>query len=156
MVKNCRGFIICNKCQQGIGILTNIDRNSSFWENAHYGECSHFKFFIDSLTKSTFTWFNDEIALKYNAVCNLCNGERSLNIDCKGTETDSGIEVKNCCGVSIIFTYEFLSFFNSFKIKSYEDEYREDKAEQQSTSPKVEQLVNLTKITFNNSEKFKD
>ena len=110
MVKNCRGFISCNKCKQGIGILTSIDRNSNFWEHAHNGEYIHFKIFIESLTKSTYTWVNDEISLRFYAVCNSCKNERLLHIDCKGIEADSGIEVKNCCGISIIFTSEFLSF----------------------------------------------
>lgn len=147
MVKYGRAFISCNKCSQGIGIIIKVDRNSEIWEQIHLGSCDHFKFIINSLTKSTYACFNDEINLDLNAVCINCHNQRSLNPKCSSfcSSSISDIEIKNCCGAQVIFQYEFNSWFDSIKSISYEKSSKLD-----NENCLVESLINLVKFTFKN------
>lgn len=143
MVKSGRGFISCNTCQKGIGVITNIDRNSNNWELVHSGECVHFQFSIDCLTRSSYFYLNDEINFVLNCICKRCNSERSLNAKCTGINNDSGIEVKECCsGTKSIFQYEFNSFLQTMKKGHFTDSNLENCCIQYSP--------NLTKITYKN------
>ena len=145
MVKYGCCFITCNKCQKGIGILTNIDRNSERWEEVHSDECDHFNLAIDSLTRSTYLCINDEINFNLHANCKNCHNERVLNPKCKSIETDSGIEVKECCGMKLIFQYEFTSYFQSENKTESNDEIQNDE------HFSIQKLDNLAKITYKNS-----
>ncbi len=121
MVKFGYGDIVCSICNYGIGIKTNIHRNSENWENKiHSGECEHFKYWINILTrkklklkdtkgKKVFINGIDEIKQELVANCKKCNDKITFNTCCRNMNTDSGNEIKECktCGNKVNFKYNY-------------------------------------------------
>lgn len=126
MVKFGYGDVKCEQCNQGIGIKTNIHRNSENWENKiHSGECEHFSFSINILTRKTFLPDNDvlkekkvcfkgvdEIKQDLIATCKACSEELKLTTCCRNTDIDSGECVKQCkCGNRVNFKFIYKTNF---------------------------------------------
>ena len=146
MVKFGNGDVVCAECNQGIGIKTNIHRNSENWENKiHSGECKHFDFSINILTRKTFLPENDnlkekkvcfkgidEIKQDLIAKCKKCSNELKLSTCCRNMSTDSGACTKECkCGNNANFKYNYKT--------NYIPSYKENEAFY---------LPNLTRIQY--------
>ena len=147
MVKFGYGDVICAVCNEGIGIKTNIHRNSENWENKiHSGECKHFEFSINILTRKTFlptkeqtkekkVYFKgiDEIKQELKAKCKLCNTELKQASCCRNMGTGNAFVTKECknCKNKVNFKYVYKT--------NYIPSYKENEASY---------LPNLTRIKY--------
>jgi hypothetical protein len=130
MVKFGYGDIICNVCNQGIGIKTNIHRNTENWEKKiHSSECDHFKLWIDILTRKTYipdlteqkkVFFKgiDEIKIDLVAKCKNCEKELKSSSCCRNMNIGYKNFTEVCsCGNKVNFVYNYKT--NS--VPSYEE-----------------------------------
>ena len=102
MVKYGYCKISCKKCDTGIAIKTNIQRDKE-WEDAVINiKCQHFEFWCDLFTYDSFNPYKDEIQFKTHAKCLECGEIIDEHMGCAGFDNKEKVVCKDCHSNTVI------------------------------------------------------